>query len=53
AQASATAKPTQPRPQKPAEETPDQAVGPSYTERLLKAKRQVWQDREKGNDDKK
>ncbi len=53
AQASAAAKPTKARPQKPADETPDQAAGPSYTERLLKAKRQVWQDRDKGSGDKK
>ena len=41
------------KPQAPAE-TPDAAAEPSYTERLLKAKRQVWDDREqgKGKDDK-
>ena len=53
AQASAAATPTKPRPQQPTEETPDQAAEPSYTERLLKAKRQVWEDRDKGSGDKK
>ncbi len=53
AQASASAPTSKPRPQKPVSETPDEAAGPSYTERLLKAKRQVWQDRDKGSGDKK
>ena len=33
----------------PPAETPDEADEPSYTERLLKAKRQVWDDRDKDN----
>lgn len=41
------------QPQQPPTESPDQAAEPSYTERLLKAKRQVWDDRDKGSDDKK
>ena len=28
------------------EEPPDAAAQPSYTERLLKAKKKVWQDRD-------
>ena len=33
----------------PPTETPDDSDEPSYTERLLKAKRQVWDDRDKDN----
>jgi len=51
--ASAAAPSTQRQPRQPPAETPDQVAEPSYTERLLKAKRQVWQDRDKGSDDKK
>jgi len=40
------------RPQSTAK-PPDQAAEPSYTERLLKAKRQVWHDRDKESEDKK
>jgi len=35
------------------DEARDPAAEPSYTERLLKAKRQVWHDREQGPEDKK
>jgi len=53
AKASALAATAKPRTQQPADETAEPETGPSYTERLLKAKRQVWQDREKGGGDKK
>ena len=52
AQASAAVPPQTRRPQ-PTDEPPEQAEGPSYTERLLKAKRQVWHDRDKDSDNKK
>jgi len=42
-----------PKTQQSIEEKSDQAAELSYTERLLKAKRQVWQDRDKGTEDKK
>ncbi len=38
--------------EKPPEEKPDPAAEVSYTERLLKAKRQVWKDRDRGSEDK-
>ena len=53
AEASASVSPVKRKPQQPTDKTAEQEVGPSYTERLLKAKRQVWQDRDKGSGDKK
>jgi len=53
AEAPATAPGTSPVP-KLTEEKPNETTEPSYTERLLKAKRQVWHDREKDkNEDQK
>ncbi len=43
---------TPPKPASPPAETPEAAESPSYTERLLKAKKQVWQDRKKGPEEK-
>ena len=51
AQASAAAPPKTPRPQK-TDDAPEQPEGPSYTERLLKAKREARRDLDKGSDDK-
>jgi hypothetical protein len=39
------AEPDKPQRITPAEEKPETPPGESYTERLLKAKKQVWQDR--------
>ena len=53
AEATAAAPPTKSKPTAAPEETPDQAAEPSYTERLLKAKRKVWDDRDQDSRDKK
>jgi uncharacterized membrane protein len=41
-----SAEPKKPQRAAPAEEKPETPQGESYTERLLKAKKQVWQDRD-------
>lgn len=49
-QASAAA-PPQARPPKPTDQPDEQPEGPSYTERLLKAKREARRDLDRGSDD--
>ncbi len=51
AASTATSTSTKPRPQPPKAQPEESPVEESYTERLLKAKKRVWEDRKDGNKD--